>query len=338
MFTKSDYSARLRKAQALLDENQALLVNKDENMRYFTGVDSGRLLIWKNGAKFWLNPVYLGLAKRSPLAPTEPKKDCVSDFVVKKGFKKLGLDEISLEAYKSLKPPMKRITMPSNLCDELRKIKDKKELSLLAKAGKIASNAMRAAEESNIIGLSEFELAAALEFDIRAAGSEKPPFSMGMLCLAGPNTAYPHAPPSNRVIREGDLVILDLGAVYKGYNSDMTRTLMAGNVSEEKHSLVAFMDWLKERAIDRIETGVKISEIHNYINEEIEKKGHKFAHLSGHGIGLEIHESPSIGPDEKDVFQEGMAFTIEPGIYTTKYGARSEDSIAIVNGRERILT
>lgn len=133
-------------------------------------------------------------------------------------------------------------------------------------------------------------------------------------------------------------MIIDLGAVVDGYHSDMTRTFKVGKVDKKKAELVTFVDRLKEDAIDKIKSDGKISEIHNFINKAIEKKGYKFAHLSGHGVGLEIHEKPSIGPDEKEVFKSGMVFTIEPGIYTTKYGARSEDTIALVGKKVRVLT
>ena len=138
--------------------------------------------------------------------------------------------------------------------------------------------------------------------------------------------------------QEGDMLVLDLGAVYKGYHSDMTRTIRVGKVSEDKDKLVRLVQRLKVDAIDMIEVGGKISDIHKWIESEMEKKGFKFAHLSGHGVGLEIHEKPSLGPDGDEVFQNGMVFTVEPGIYTTKYGARSEDTIALVKGKKKILT
>jgi len=332
-----DYKTRIQNAQALVSDG-ALLVSKDENLRYFTGVDSGRLLIWKNGAKFWLNPVYFDRAKDSYVKPEKPKEHCTRDFIISKKFRAIECDSLSLADYNSLDKKIKRFFTTTDICEQLRKIKDKEELKLLSKAGKIASDSLKVLEGSKIIGMTEYELAALIEYEIRRNGSEKPPFSMGMLCLSGPNTRFPHAPTTSRKVREGDLVVLDLGAVYEGYYSDMTRTLKIGNVSKEQEDLVSFLDNLRDDAIDLCEPGVKISNIHNYIEEEIKKKGFEFAHLSGHGVGLEIHEKPSVGPSEQDVFQDGMVFTIEPGIYGSKYGARSEDTIALVDGKKKILT
>jgi Xaa-Pro aminopeptidase len=340
MFLRPEYRRRLKAAQSALKGSRldALLVTGDANVRYFTGVSSGRLLVWKNGAKFFLNEVYFGLAKNSPVAPAKQEKDAVKDLIFAKRFKKVGIDEVTLQGYKSLNPRFRKLLRPSDICGELRKIKSKEELRLLSKAGKIAADVMRMLDESKIEGMSEFELAGLIEYEIRKAGSEVPPFGGGMLCMSGPNSAYPHAPVTGRKIRSGDLLILDFGAVVDGYHSDMTRTLEVGKVSKEKHNLVGFVDWLKDEAIDRVEPGGKISKIHKYIEDEIKKKGYTFYHLSGHGVGLDVHEAPSIGPDEKDVFKSGMVFTIEPGIYTTKFGARSEDTIAIIGKKVKVLT
>jgi len=280
MFSKSDYKARIKKAQALVSDG-ALLVSKDENLRYFTGVDSGRLIIWKDGAKLWMNPVYFDRAKESFVRPEKPKEHCTRDFIRSRKFRMVGCDSFSLEDYNSLDSKIKRFFTPSDICEQLRKIKDSKEIQLLTKAGKIASDSLKVLDESKLIGMTEYELAALIEYEIRRNGSEKPPFSMGMLCLSGPNTRFPHAPTSDRKIRKGDLVVLDLGAVYEGYYSDMTRTLKIGKVSKEQEDLVDFMDSLRDEAIERCDLGAKISHIHTFIEEKIKEKGFEFAHLSG---------------------------------------------------------
>jgi len=337
-FSKTEYQKRLKIARKSLGNLNAILVTTDENVRYFTGVDSGRVLIWKDGANFWLNEVYFDRAKDSAVKPEIYEKDCIKKIIFSKKFKKVGIDSISLFGYKGIEPDLRKLLKPSDICDQLRKIKSKEEIKLLERAGEIASNAMALVDETKIIGQSEFELAGMLEYDIRKNESEKPPFGGGLLCLVGENTRFPHAPPSNRRVKYGDLVIIDLGAVYQGYHSDMTRTFKIGNVPNEQEKIANLMDWLKEEAIDRVEIGGKISDIHKYIDEEIKKAGYAFAHLSGHGVGLEIHEKPSLGPDEEDVFQNGMVFTIEPGIYTSSFGARSEDTIALISGKKKILT
>jgi len=207
----------------------------------------------------------------------------------------------------------------------------------LEKSARIALLAMRKAESMDPVGMTELELAAEIEYEIRKNGSESTPFGSGIICLSGKNTKYIHAFPSEKKIQDGDLLVLDMGAVYNGYNSDMTRTLEIGGVGKEEREIAEFTKNLKEEALDGIEVGGKISEIHKFIEDKIKKKGHKFYHLSGHGVGLEIHEKPSISPQKLDVFQKGMAFTIEPGIYTKSFGARSEDTI-ILDNKKKVVT
>jgi Xaa-Pro aminopeptidase len=338
-FDKTEYRLRIKKARDGLagDKLDAMLVSKDENLRYFTGVDSGRLLICEAGAKFWLNEVYFDRAKHSPIKPIPYKKDMVKQFILKSGFKSVGIDPMSTHAFRSIDIELRKFLKPVDLVEDLRKIKSKAEIDCLRKSARIASDAMKRAQEWKLAGMDEFKLAAKVEYEIRKSGSEKTPFGGGILCLSGPNTRFPHAPPSNRKIMDGDMVILDIGAVYEGYYSDMTRTLEIGDVGKKKHEIKEFLDDLKMRAIDRVEVGMEVSELHTFIEKEIEKKGYKFAHLSGHGVGLEIHEKPSLSSEEKDVFQEGMVFTIEPGIYTNTFGARSEDTVVLGKDKE-ILT
>ncbi len=337
-FSKAERRERLKSAQRQLGELDALLVRSGSNLRYFTGVDSGRLLIWRGGAVFWLKEVYFGRSSGSPIKPRRYSENCIEDFVSSQEFGKVGVDGISLSGYRGLRPSLRKVLRPSDVCEQLRKLKSRAEIKVLSRAGEIAADAMRALDQSRLPGMTELELSGLIEHSLRDAGSERPPFSEGMLCLSGPNARYPHAPSSDRKIREGDLVVLDLGAVCDGYHSDMTRTLGIGKVPEEAASAADFIDELKDRAIEGVETGGSISELHGFIKSEIEGEGHQLVHLSGHGVGLDIHEKPSVGPDEDDAFQNGMVFTIEPGIYTEKFGARSEDTVALLNGKARVLT
>ena len=338
VFTKAEYRKRVKNAQGWLGELDALLVRDDHNLRYFTGVDSGRLLIWNGGAVFWLNEVYWGRAGDSYVEPSLYEDDCIKNLIYSQGFKKVGVDEVTLEQYNSYEPKLRKLIRTTDICENLRKIKSRAEINILSTAGRIAADGMATALDMDVVGMTELELAASIEYQIRKSGSEKPPFSEGMLCLSGPNTRYPHAPSGNRRIGEGDLLVLDLGAVYHGYHSDMTRTIEVGKVSDKQHEVASFIGELKKEAIDMVEVGGKISAVHKHISEKIEKFGYKFVHLSGHGVGLDIHERPSLGPDEKDVFQDSMVFAIEPGIYTGDFGARSEDTIALINGEKKVLT
>ncbi|MBN2518502.1 MAG: aminopeptidase P family protein [Candidatus Altiarchaeota archaeon] len=338
--SKSEYAKRLGNVRAALEKKglKAMLVARDENIRYLTGSDSGRIFVSLSDSVHWTSPIYEDLLKNSPIPwrGIKEKKE-IRNFLLKTSYKKIGVDEMYYSSLVDLRKKIKKSIQVLDVIEDLRKIKSKAEIELLEKSARIASGAMEKVGLLDVIGMTEFELAAEVEYEIRKNGSETAPFGKGIICLSGPNTKYIHGFPSNRKIEEGDLVMLDIGAVYDGYNSDMTRTLEVGRVGKEKKDIADFVKALKESAIDKIYIGGRISEIHGFIEKQIEKKGYKFLHLSGHGIGLEIHEKPSISPEEKDVFQKGMAFTIEPGIYTGAFGARSEDSIVLDN-RKKIIT
>ncbi len=337
-FHKREYRERIRRGQNELEDGEAILIRKSENVRYFTGVDSGRLLIWGSGEKFWLKEVYFKRAKDSPIKPIAPEKDGVKKAVEAHNFKRLWVDGMTLAEYKSMESSLRKIIKPSDICEKMREIKSKEEIKAIAKAGKMAARAMEQVFSLDLVGMREYDIAAEVEGRIRELGSERPPFSEGMICASGPNTAYPHVLVSGRRIKYGDLLMLDLGAVYDGYYSDMTRTIAIGRVRGEKRKIMEIVESLKWEAIDRVEAGGSISEIHKYVEGEIERRGYKFFHLLGHGVGLEIHERPSIGPEGEEVFEEGMVFTIEPGIYTRRFGARDEDTIVLSKGKKRILT
>lgn len=336
---KSEYKIRLEKARKALERKglEAMIVTRESNIRYLTGCDCGRVFISLNDAVHWTVSVYSDLLENSPIPWAEVEKDEIRSFLLKSKYPKIAIDEVSFSSFQDLKKKIKKKLKVVEIIEDLRKIKSKAEIELLEKSARIASNAMKKTQSMNLIGMTELELAAEIEYEIRKNGSESTPFGGGILCLSGDNTKYIHAFPSNRKIQDGDLLVLDIGAVYDGYNSDMTRTLEIGEVEKEKKEISEFVKNLKEEAMDKIEIDGKISEIHEFIEDKIEKKGYKFYHLSGHGIGLEIHEKPSISPQEADVFQKGMAFTIEPGIYTKSFGARSEDSVVLDN-KKKIVT
>ena len=180
---------------------------------------------------------------------------------------------------------------------------------------------------------------AEIEYEIRMQGSDATPFSDGMLLSSGPASANIHARASGRKIASGSTVVVDLGGRYESYYSDMTRTLGIEKVGALERDLLEFVDDLRARAIDIVSTEMKAADLHAFVEGEIVKKGYKFFHGTGHGVGLEIHEFPSITGDSTDVLKEGMVFTIEPGIYVPgKLGVRFEDMVLLKKGKPEVLT
>jgi len=223
--------------------------------------------------------------------------------------------------------------------EKQRAVKTGYELGLLRKSCKMAVKGMDAARRIIVPDVREMDALSEIEFVIRSSGSDSPPFTEGMLLASGPSSADVHANAGVKRIKSGTTVVVDLGARCSGYYSDMTRTLHVGRIDKEARGLLEFVDNLKDEAIDMLKPGVLAGDIHGFIEKRIEAKGFKLYHGSGHGVGLDIHELPSLSKDSKDVLEEGMVFTIEPGIYIPRrFGVRFEDTVLLKKGKAEVLT
>ena len=221
---------------------------------------------------------------------------------------------------------------------ELRKIKSREEVSLLRISAKIATKGMRCAAESIAVGLTELEVAAEAEREMRVAGSEGTSFPT--IVASGRNSWLPHASATKKRLQRMELVVVDLGAVYKGYASDMTRTF-ALSPTKKQLALIGLVRHAQNVAINRVRNGAKSSDVDKAARGVISRAGYaKFSpHGMGHGVGMEIHEPPGLAPDSKDILREGMVITVEPGIYIPNVGgARWEDMILVKARGTRILT
>lgn len=335
----AEYGRRLKNLQGRLESEKmdAFLVITEKNLRYLLGFDSGRVLVTRDSALCWAKESYWDMIQSKGVELRVYEKDAVSDYVNSEGYKSVGVEDLTSSALDGLREKLKCGLKPTMMVEDMRKTKSRAEIELLEKSAAIAKKGMKKAEDVVGPGVSELEAAAEIEYAIRKAGSMECPFGTGILCCSGPNSRYPHAPLTNRRMRSGDLVVVDLGAVFDFYNSDMTRTFALGRASKEQERLLGVVKNLEEECIARIKVGEPISTLYNFSEEKIKETGNQPSHMLGHGVGLEIHEKPSVGPDEKDVFQEGMVLTIEPGVYTKEFGARFEDTL-VVEKRVRRLT
>jgi len=221
---------------------------------------------------------------------------------------------------------------------KLRKIKSREEVSLLRRSAKIATKGMRCAAESIAVGRTELEVAAEAEREMRMAGSEGTSFPT--IVASGRNSWLPHASATRKRLRRWELVVVDLGAIYNGYTSDMTRTF-ALSPTKKQFTLIGLVRRAQKAAIGRVRNGAKTSDVDKAAREIISRAGYaKFSpHGTGHGVGMEVHEPPGLAPDSKDILCEGMVITVEPGIYVPRLGgARWEDMIFIKARGTRILT
>lgn len=219
-----------------------------------------------------------------------------------------------------------------------RMVKDEQELQCIAKAEAIGDAAFTHMLDLIKPGLTETEIALELEFFMKRHGASK--LSFDTIIASGPNSSMPHAQVTNRKIQNGDFVTMDFGCVYKGYCSDMTRTIAIGNPTEEMKKVYQIVLDANLRAMEGIREGVSCNEIDALARDYIKEQGYGdyFGHGLGHGVGLDIHEEPRFSPKCNVITEENMVITDEPGIYLPgKFGVRIEDLVVVKkNGYEKL--
>lgn len=223
--------------------------------------------------------------------------------------------------------------------NELRIVKSSKELDCLARAEQIGDMAFEHIVEFIKPGKTEMEVALELEYFMRSHGASG--LSFDTIVASGPNSSLPHAVPTDRVLQEGDFVTMDFGCIYKGYCSDMTRTIFIGDKPSDKQKLI-YDTVLKAQlaALEAIKPGEKCSDIDAIARNIIRDAGYGdyFGHGLGHGVGLFIHEEPRFSPKCDAILQPGIVITVEPGIYLPgEFGVRIEDMIQITEDGYRNL-
>lgn len=221
---------------------------------------------------------------------------------------------------------------------DLRMIKSGAELSLVRKSASIASKGMALAAELAEVGRTELEIAAEVEHGMRRAGSEGTSFPT--IVASGKNSWFPHASATGKKLGKGELVVVDLGAIFNGYCSDMTRTFAISPTSKQL-KIIEVVKQAQRAAIAEARPGVEASSLDGVARKVIARAGYaRFAtHGTGHGVGLEIHEPPSLAPNSKDVLRENVVFTVEPGVYVPRLGgARWEDMVLVKKRGHEILT
>jgi Xaa-Pro aminopeptidase len=225
------------------------------------------------------------------------------------------------------------------LVEDLRESKDEQEVALIAEAGRIATTALGRVIPMIHPGLSELEVAGILEKALRDEGSEEAPFPP--IVASGPRAALPHARPSRRVIERGDFLLLDFGAQYQGYCSDITRTMVVGAASDEQREVYEIVRESNRIASTSVKAGMTGMAADALARSYIERRGHgaAFGHGLGHGLGLEVHEAPRLARTAEAALKEGAVVTIEPGIYRAGWGGvRIEDDVHLSATGPRVLT
>ena len=350
----SRHQQRLEKLCNLLDEAQcdAFLINHPANLNYYTGYsgDSAYLLVTANHRHFFTDGRYTTQAvaeipESVELTRITSFKDLCLHLNENREIKRVGIDEnkISAENWLKLRENLngKEPISAARTLAKPRKYKDESEINLLRKAVAIAESALKKSLHLLRPGTSERDIAAEIEYHIHRAGGEKAAFPL--IVASGPRSAMPHGVASERFINPGDIVTIDFGACYRGYHSDQTCTFFLEAPDREVRRVYEALYKAQSRGIKALKNDLSARDLDREVREVLveAKLDQWFSHGTGHGVGLEIHEAPSISSQSPDKeLEPGMVFTIEPGCYfPNRWGIRIEDMIYLHDhGAEKLTT
>ncbi len=324
------------------------LVSDLKNVRYLSGFSgsSGCLLISPKEKIFFTDFRYEEQAKKEVrgfdiLIEKEERPKLVIKKAKSMGIKILGFETtVSYAFYRSLLKKGVRVKAVSNVVEDMRKIKDREELKFISQAVERAQRAFIGIKPYIKKGVSEKRIATRLEENLKKAGCGPLPFDI--IVASGPNSAMPHAKPTDKKINAGDLVVVDWGGEAGGYFSDMTRTfVMRGRDTSKQQEIYETVLRANLKAIGIVKEGIHARVVDKTAREVIRKEGFGdfFGHGTGHGVGLDIHELPRISRLGREYLKAGMVLTIEPGIYLPGLGgARIEDMVVAEKRGRSILT
>jgi len=327
------------------------LITNEANLLYFTGFSGAScLLIPKKGEGIiYVHSVNYEQAKAEGksfkvvlVKLAEDLLGKVANQIKTLKIKKLAVDTLNVESYRKLAKRLTgeaKVEIQGNVVWELRKIKSEEEISLMRKAAELTSEGMRAACETVKPRVREYEVAAAIEYAMRSKGSWGTAFDT--IVASGVRSAFPHGGCTDRKIQEGDLVVVDIGATYNNYHSDMTRTLVAGKPSGKQEKIYEIVRSAQEKAFQAVKPKSRAKDLDAIARKVTVDAGYGeyFVHGLGHGVGLEIHEPPTLNSESKDKLTVGNVVTIEPGIYIVDFGGiRIEDTVLVQKRRTEKLT
>jgi Xaa-Pro aminopeptidase len=341
--------------QRLPDEAlDALLVSHPENRRYLSGFtgSAGWLLVSARLSSIAVDFRYVEQAKlESPDFEVLHIKGDISHWLpglaTDFGIKKLGFEanQITVATYQQLCNSISQsqhqlqFVPTSGIVESIRAIKEPAEIKSIIEAAALTDATLDYARTIVQPGMTEKQIAWELEEFAREKGSETIPF--GFIVASGPNSAMPHAKPTERIILKGAPVILDIGARVNGYCSDLSRTLIVGDEDNMFPKIYNIVLGAQLTALATIVAGMSGEQADKLSRNIIEQAnyGEAFGHGLGHGIGLEAHELPRLGHGSADMLAEGMVFSVEPGVYIAGWGGvRIEDTVVVENGKIRSLT
>lgn len=345
------YSLRLKNIRRAISRIKldGLLVTDIHNVRYLTGFSgsSGCAFITVKDHFFITDFRYREQSENEVmgwevLIEKGDRIELIKDISKKNGIKYLGFESsVSYHFFRKLSHTSLRLKAMEGFVEKLREIKDRHEIHYIQEAVMRAENAFMDIKTYIRPGISERAIALRLEEGLKKKGCSRIPFDI--IVASGPHSAMPHARPTDRKLQKGDLVIIDWGGEAHGYFSDLTRTflLKGGNDIQKKKEIYHTVLEANRRAISSVSNGARSKQIDAGARDHIKNAGYGelFGHGTGHGVGLQVHESPRISWNKSEPVRKNMVFTIEPGIYLPGLGGvRIEDMVVVSDKKAEVLT
>nr|WP_246143119.1 Xaa-Pro peptidase family protein [Macrococcus equipercicus] len=337
--------------QLLNGRLDALWITNPENINYLTGFLSNpherllALLITEDALTLFVPKMEVPAAEAVFTGTVIGYLDTENPYTLSAfSFKNIGFESehLSVKRLEELKSyfNMDGYVSIDQTIKDLRNIKSAAELDILKAAARYADQAVEIGVQALTEGISEIEVvrhieAAMLKIDGITA------MSFDTMVLFGDHAALPHGTPGSRTLKNGEYVLFDLGVVYNGYCSDITRTVAFGETAPLHDTIHAIVTEANNRAIQLVKPGVRIADCDDAARSYITEQGYgdQFPHRLGHGLGISVHEFPDISSANDDCFKEGMVFTIEPGIYVEgEVGVRVEDDLVVTKDGCEVLT
>lgn len=336
----------------LKNSHEAIIIVSEINRRYFSGFPAtdGYLVVTADDAVLFADSRYIEAAQKSvnDCRALLFKKDSVDigNYLKEKSISKAYTERknISVDTADYLRTafapclvtPSKRL---EKLIGEIRKVKTEEQITCIKKAQSIAEGAFNHILTFIKPGVTEKQIALELDFYMLSHGAEA--LSFETIAVTGKKTSMPHGVPGDNTVQDGDFVTMDFGAVYNGYHSDMTRTVAVGRVSPEQQKVYQTVLCAQEAALKILKEGLPSNEADKAARDIITANGYGeyFGHSTGHGVGIEIHEAPTLAPRSVGNLQRGNVVTVEPGIYIPEnFGVRIEDMALITESGFENLT
>lgn len=333
---------RIDKVRKLLNEQDidSIVVSNIKNVRYISGFtgDEGMAVITDKSAYLIVDGRFTEQAKdESKIKVVDYAGNFVKtigEILKNDSAKKCAFEgnTITYSEAEHMKDTIKFVEWFAlkDVFEKVRMVKDIEEIKIIQKSLKIALDTFEYVKPQIVPGVTEIDIANEIEYRMKKMGASGPSF--GTIVASGKRSSLPHGLASNKVIENGDAVVIDMGAVYDGYCSDITRTVFVGGMSKEQERVYDLVKKAQKFAIDAIEAGVSCKDVNEVAVNEFRKNAMDkyFVHSLGHGVGLDVHERPFVAGRSSDVFKPGMVVTVEPGLYLpNQFGVRIEDMVMV---------